>query len=76
MAESAAAAAAIAITSTGLTVFGIATGLHPQYLVAGSVGGLWWLSYQDGPQPLSKRFAANAISSVVAGFLTPLLSNW
>jgi hypothetical protein len=76
MAEAAAAAAAIAITSTGLTVFGIATGLHPQYLVAGSVGGLWWLSYQDGPQPLAKRLAANAISSVIAGFLTPLLSNW
>lgn len=66
------AAAAIAVTSTGLAVFGIATGLHPQYLVAGSVGGLWWLSYQDGPQPLAKRFTANAISSVIAGFLTPL----
>ncbi|MBK8759314.1 MAG: hypothetical protein IPL76_21295 [Gemmatimonadetes bacterium] len=72
MADAAAAAAAIAITSTGLTVFGIATGLHPQYLVAGAVGGLWWLSYQDTPQPLAKRFTANAISSVIAGFLTPL----
>ena len=66
------AAAVIAVTSAGLTFFGIATGLHPQYLVAGSVGGLWWLSYQDGPQPLAKRLAANAISSVIAGFLTPL----
>ena len=72
MAEPMAAVAAIAITSTGLAVFGIATGLHPQYLVAGAVGGLWWLSYQDGPQPLAKRLAANAISSVIAGFLTPL----
>ncbi len=66
------AAAVIAVTSAGLTFFGIATGLHPQYLVAGSVGGLWWLSYQDGQQPLAKRLAANAISSVIAGFLTPL----
>ncbi len=72
MAEAAAAASVIAVTSAGLTFFGIATGLHPQYLVAGSVGGLWWLSYQDGPQPLAKRLAANAISSVIAGFLTPL----
>lgn len=72
MAEPTAAAAAIAVTSTGLSIFGIATGLHPQYLVAGSVGGLWWLSYQSDPQPLAKRFAANAISSVIAGFLTPL----
>ena len=72
MADAAAAAAAIAITSTGLTVFGIATGLHPQYLVAGAVGGLWWLSYQDTPQPLAKRFTVTAISSVIAGFLTPL----
>ena len=72
MAEPTAATAAIAVTSTGLSIFGIATGLHPQYLVAGSVGGLWWLSYQSDPQPLAKRFAANAISSVIAGFLTPL----
>jgi hypothetical protein len=59
--------AAIASNVDRATFFGIATGLHPQYLVAGSVGGLWWLSYQDGPQPLAKRLAANAISSVIAG---------
>ena len=66
------AAAVIAVTSAGLTFFGIATGLHPQYLVAGAVGGLWWLSLQDAPQPLPKRLVTNAISSMIAGFLTPL----
>lgn len=64
--------AAIAVTSAGLTVFGMAIGLHPQYLVAGSVGGLWWLSYSDTPQPLVKRFTTNILSSLIAGFLTPI----
>jgi hypothetical protein len=41
-------------TATGLTFFGIATGLQPAILFAGLAGGLWSLSYQLAA-PLWKR---------------------
>ena len=51
MAEPTSSAAALAAaTATGLTVFGVATGLHPAILLAGLAGGLWALSYQE-PAP-------------------------
>lgn len=71
MAELASGASIIALTTTGLAVFGVATGLHPELLIAGLAGGLWSLSYSD-PMPVFRRLAVTIISSFVAGYLTPL----
>lgn len=60
-------------TATGLTLFGIATGLHPAILLAGLAGGLWSLSYQSAA-PLWKRTASTVVSSIIAGYLAPALA--
>lgn len=62
--------AVAAATATGLTVFGVATGLQPAILLAGLAGGLWALSYQD-PVPAWKRVSVTVIASLVAGYLAP-----
>ena len=61
---------ALTVTSAGLTIFGMATGLHPAILLAGLAGALWALSYQD-PLPIVKRVAVTVTSAVVAAYLTP-----
>ena len=74
MAEPTSSAAALAAaTATGLTVFGVATGLHPAILLAGLAGGLWALSYQE-PAPAWKRVAITVMASVVAGYLAPAVA--
>ncbi len=60
-------------TATGLTFFGIATGLQPAILFAGLAGGLWSLSYQP-PAPFWKRTASTVVSSIIAGYLAPALA--
>ena len=60
-------------TATGLTFFGIATGLQPAILFAGLAGGLWSLSYQSAA-PLWKRTASTVVSSIIAGYLAPALA--
>ena len=67
------AAALAAATATGLTIFGVATGLHPSILLAGLAGGLWALSYQE-PSPAWKRVAITVMASVVAGYLAPAVA--
>lgn len=67
------AAALAAATATGLTIFGVATGLHPSILLAGLAGGLWALSYQE-PSPAWKRLALTVMASIVAGYLTPAVA--
>ena len=56
MAEPTSSAVLAGATATGLTLFGVATGLHPAILLAGLAGGLWALSYQE-PAPALKRVA-------------------
>lgn len=75
MAEPATTSAAVvaATTAAGLTLFGVATGLHPANLLAGLAGGLWALSYQE-PSPPIKRLAVTVMSAVVAGYLTPAIA--
>lgn len=67
------AAALAAATATGLTIFGVATGLHPSILLAGLAGGLWALSYQE-PSPAWKRVGLTVMASIVSGYLTPAVA--
>lgn len=73
MAEPASSAALAAATTAGLTIFGVATGLHPAILLAGLAGGLWALSYQE-PAPAWKRVAVTIMAGIVAGYLTPAVA--
>lgn len=73
MPEPATSSAALIITAAGLTIFGIATGLHPPLLVAGLFGGLWSISYQP-PAGLPARIFFLGGSSLVAGYLAPVLA--
>jgi hypothetical protein len=73
MAEPTSSIALAAATAAGLTIFGVATGLHPAILLAGLAGGLWALSYQDPATPI-KRVAATIMSAVIAGYLTPAVA--
>ena len=62
---------AVGLTAGGLTLFGIATGLHPMLLLAGLAGGWWALSYQTAPMPLVRRITALGVSSLAAAWITP-----
>lgn len=64
---------AATVTATGLTLFGVATGLHPSILLAGLAGGLWALSYQE-PSPAWRRIAVTVMAAVIAGYLTPAVA--
>lgn len=70
MPEPTSSVVALTITSAGLTIFGIATGLNPALLLAGLAGGWWALSYQD-PLPVMRRVTVTMMSAIVAGYLTP-----
>lgn len=71
MTDPAASTPAFGITATGLTVLGVATGLRPELLLAGITGALWALSYSD-PLPVWRRWAITVVTSLVAGYLTPV----
>lgn len=71
MAEPATSTAAVIASALGLTVFGVATGLHPSLLIAGLAGGLWALFYGE-PQPLLKRCLSAVMSALVAAWLAPV----
>lgn len=71
MAEPATSTAAVIASAMGLTIFGIATGLHPSLLIAGLAGGLWALFYGE-PQPLLKRCLSAMMSALVAAWLAPV----
>ena len=71
MAEPATSTAAVIDSAMGLTIFGIATGLHPSLLIAGLAGGLWALFYGE-PQPLLKRCLSAVMSALVAAWLAPV----
>ena len=67
------AAVMAAATATGLTVFGVATGLHPAILLAGLAGGLWALSYHP-PMGARRRVAITIMAAIVAGYLAPAVA--
>jgi uncharacterized membrane protein YdfJ with MMPL/SSD domain len=59
-----------AATASGLTVFGIATGLDPAVLIAGFAGGLWAQSYHP-PMSILARIGLTILASIIAGYLAP-----
>lgn len=70
---SAGAALGVAVTAGGITIFGIATGLHPALLLAGAAGGWWAMSYQSATSVLG-RMHRIVISALVAAWGAPALS--
>lgn len=70
MAEPASSAAFIAATAAGLTLFGFATGIHPELLIAGAAGGYWSLSYLPEMR-IWQRVSTVAVSSIVSAWLSP-----
>ena len=64
-------AGAITLSAGGITLLGIATGLHPTVMLAGFAGGLWAVSYEKPPIPLARRLTWTCGSAIVAGYLTP-----
>jgi len=63
-------AAFFGVTAGGITVLGIATGLHPALMLAGAWGGWWAISYQP-PMGVSARLSRIFISAIAAGWLVP-----
>ena len=62
---------AIAV-SAGITFFGVATGLHPELLLAGFAGGLWYQVNRD-PVGIVVRLAESFCATLVAGYFAPLV---
>lgn len=56
--------------ATGLTLFGVSTGLDPAILIAGLAGGLWAESYHP-PTSIYRRVALVALAALLAGYLAP-----
>lgn len=73
MAEPTSSIALIAATAAGLTILGVATGLHPAILLAGLAGGLWALSFLP-PMAWWQRILAAVVGSLVAGWCTPVVA--
>lgn len=71
MAEPTTSSALIAVSVAGITLFGIATGLHPPMLLAGFFGGMWALSHQP-PAGLVARILSMISSAMIAGYLAPV----
>lgn len=71
MAEPSASAAGIA--ATGLTIFGVSTGLDPSILIAGFAGGVWAQSYHP-PVAIWRRLLMTLLASILAGYLTPAIA--
>lgn len=67
------AATTAAATATGITVFGISTGLDPAILIAGVAGGLWAQSYHP-PAGFMRRLALIALAAILAGYLAPAIA--
>jgi hypothetical protein len=65
----------LAVTAGGITLLGIATGLHPELLLAGAAGGWWALSYVP-PIGIWARANRVMLSSAVAAWAAPPAAAW
>lgn len=63
------------LTSGGLTLFGIVTGLHPMLLVAGFIG-CWWYNSYIPELTLWQRVCSGLIAAFVSAWLTPPIVIW
>lgn len=61
-------------TAAGLTIFGVATGLHINILIAGLFGGLWAMSYNP-PAGIVARVLFLLGSALVAGYVAPVATS-
>lgn len=69
-----ATSAIVSITqASGITLFGIATGLDPVLIVAGAAGGWWALSYLESPGRALARANRIALSSILAAWGSPVV---
>lgn len=64
-----------AVTATGVTIFGIATGLSYDVLLAGFAGGLVSLSFIE-PQGVWRRIWTLTTSTLLAGYVAPGALPW
>lgn len=62
--------ATAAVTSAGITLFGVSTGLEPAILIAGFAGAVWAQSYCP-PTHWAKRVALTSLGAILAGYLAP-----
>jgi len=58
------------LTTTGITLLGVSTGLDPAVLIAGFAGGVWAQSYYP-PTHWAKRVALTTLAAILAGYLAP-----
>lgn len=63
------------ITTSGLAIFGVATGLEPGLLLAGLAGGWWALSYNNEPLPFLRRFTIGCVSALAGAWTGQWLSS-
>lgn len=64
-----------AVTATGVTVLGVATGLSYDVLLAGFAGGLASLSFIE-PQGVWQRIWTLTTATLVAGYTAPAALPW
>lgn len=70
MPEPTSSTAAVALTASGISLWGVATGLHPVILVAGIAGG--WLAMTYLPSVSTwRRLGLAALSGLIAAWVTP-----
>lgn len=73
MSEPATSAIVSVTQASGITLFGIATGLDPVLIVAGAAGGWWALSYLESPGRALARANRIALSSILAAWGSPVV---
>lgn len=73
MSEPATSAIVSVTQASGITLFGIATGLDPVLIVAGAAGGWWALSYLESPGKALARANRIALSSILAAWGSPVV---
>lgn len=66
-----AATASNALVATGITIWGVATGLSYEVLLAGFAGGLVSLSFL-GPMPAWRRIWTPFMATITAGYVSPV----
>lgn len=64
-----------AVTATGVTVLGVATGLSYDVLLAGFAGGLVSLSFIE-PQGVWQRVWTLTTATLIAGYTAPAVLPW